>query len=74
MPIGYYSDVVKILKKHGLELDRQSKHEVWENPETGKKMYPEKLKVTILPIVFSKQVLMISYSLIRQFLLFLTRG
>ena len=36
MPIGYYSDVVKILKKHGFELDRQSKHEVWENPEPWK--------------------------------------
>ena len=46
MPIGYYSDVVKILKKHGFELDRQSKHEVWDNPETGKKgiFVPGKIK------------------------------
>ena len=39
MPIGYYSDVVKILKKHGFELDRQSKHEVWEDPRNRKERY-----------------------------------
>ena len=65
MPVGYYSDVVKILKKHGFELagSPSMKYGRIQKPERKVFLYPEKLKVAILPIAFSmKQVLIISYN------------